>query len=121
MDQIKMVQKHLQNQSKDKRFRKVIKKSILRALICGEQVLKPSILDKVIWKSVSGRIMLNNDGSPAMTSNDKFILDTDSWSPLEDGINEFLNKDPNMKRKIELGRRDLPRRRGRVRGRHWPR
>ncbi len=94
---VSLVQRRLQWRSKKTGLRTKLDDAVLKALLCGECIIKPSLRSGVRPTVEHSHYLLESEGgSPLRDSNGNHIKDSADWIQNEDGTISLVN-DPDKK------------------------
>lgn len=98
---IEQIQRRLRHRSKKSGFRDQMETSINRALLSGEQVLLPTYSQRIIYKPVQARVVLDATGRPLQSLKTKTIVtELDAWTDNPETGRCHLDKDQDIHRAI---------------------
>lgn len=96
---VEQIQRRLRTRSKKSGFRDSMETSINRALLTGEQVLLPSYAQRIVYKPVTTRVVLDATGRPLQSIKTKTIVtELDRWIDNDQDGRSYLEKDPDIHR-----------------------
>lgn len=95
---IEQIQRWLRHRSKKSGFRDQMETSVNRSLLSGEQVLLPAYSQRVVYKPILARVVLDQNGRPLQSAATKTIVtELDAWEDREGGRSHLV-KDPDIHR-----------------------
>jgi hypothetical protein len=95
---IEQIQRWLRHRSKKSGFRDQMETSVNRSLLSGEQVLLPTYAQRIVYKPILARVVLDQNGRPLQSEATKTIVtELDPWDEVEGGRSQ-LRKDPTITR-----------------------
>lgn len=88
---IKLVQRRLQLRSKTTDLRNKMDDALLKSMLCGEAIIKPSLVvgSRPVMRNT--KVLLNLDGNPLKTTNGNLVPIDAEWVSADDGTIQLRN------------------------------